>query len=1111
MTDDRDRFQLPVGTVTFLLGDLEGSTRLWDKHRSAMTHVIARVYEIVDEKVAGSGGVRPIEQGEGDSVVAAFARASDALSCALEIQLALQEEDWPEDLSIKMRLGLHTGEAELRDEGNYFGQSVIRGARLRSTGHGGQILASQVVRDLVSDSLPEGIALRDLGLKRLRDLSRPERVYQVCHPQLPSDFPPLTSLDELPNNLPIQLTTFIGREKEIDEIKNLLESTRLLTLIGSGGCGKTRLVLQVGAETIDRYPDGVWWVDLAPISDPGLVPNAVAAALSVREAAMQELPITIANHLGEQHALIVLDNCEHLLSSSSDLVEVLLQSCSGIAILATSREPLGLPGETTWRVPSLTLPPERAAISLEALTQFEAVRLFIDRAVKARPNFTVTNENAPAVSEVCHRLDGIPLAIELAAARTRVLTISQIAEGLADRFGLLTGGARTALPRQRTLEASVDWSYNVLEPNEKILLNRLSVFAGGFTLDTAEAVGAGDGIERIQVLDLVSQLVDKSLIQMDEVHGNARYHMLETIRHFARQKLSETGEAATVRSRHLELFASLVESAEPHLGGAGQREWAQRLDVENDNLRAAADWGLHSDQIDPVLGMCGPLYLFWSVRGLMSEGLRLCRSALASGQGGPSSRAKALITAAGCAAYLIESADTKAFGEEALELSRSLEDTKLIGRSLCWLGWEKMFTDPIAGVSFFEQAVTACEAAGDPWFLAQSQIGHGFVLMQGGILAEAREQMRNANANARANGDYLNTRESLTWLSYLETFLGNFEEAERLSDDALSMMEEMKDEFFKTYLLFPIAWRKSLQGEYEVSRSLFEECIEMARKTSNLLLIPIAQTWQANFAVQLGDFEEARVLAAEALPALRDMDFKWPIAVALLALEGEAEMRGDLTEAKSYLDEAKQIASQNAIAYCLGRTWLIEARFAKAEESVRRAEDLQHQALALFVEAEELPGIILALEALAESACESGSNEEAARLLGATDSARASIGYVRFPFETEAHEGTLSQVRQSIGNDDTYAEGQGLSLQEAVSYAQRARGERKRPSSGWESLTPTELEVVRSVAKGLTNPQIGEKMFIAAGTVKVHLSHIFAKLGISTRSELAAEAVRRDI
>lgn len=426
------------------------------------------------------------------------------------------------------------------------------------------------------------------------------------------------------------------------------------------------MVLQVGAETIDRYPDGVWWVDLAPISDPGLVPHAVAAALSVREAAMQELPITIANHLGEQHALIVLDNCEHLLSSSSDLAEVLLQSCSGLAILATSREPLGIPGETTWRVPSLTLPAEKTAISLEALTQCEAVRLFIDRAVKARPNFTVTNENAPHVSEVCHRLDGIPLAIELAAARTRVLTISQIAEGLADRFVLLTGGARTALPRQRTLEASVDWSYSVLEPNEKKLLNRLSVFAGGFTLDAAEAVCGGDGIERIQVLDLVSQLVDKSLIQMDEVHGNARYHMLETIRHFARQKLAETGEAATVRSRHLELFVSLAESAEPHLGGAGQKEWAQRLDVENDNLRAAADWGLHSDQIDSVLGMCGSLCLFWVVRGLMSEGLRLCRSALASGQGDPSSRVKALITAAGCALFLIESADAKAFGEEAL-------------------------------------------------------------------------------------------------------------------------------------------------------------------------------------------------------------------------------------------------------------------------------------------------------------------------------------------------------------------------------------------------------------------------------------------------------------
>ena len=1114
VTDDRPAFQLPVGTVTFLLGDLEGSTRLWEQHPDAMTKAVARLYELVDEGIARLGGARPVEQGEGDSVVAVFARASDALVCSVAIQLAIEEEKWPEDIRMKFRIGLHTGEAQLRDEGNYFGQAVIRGARLRSTGHGGQILLSQVTHDLVIDGLPEDITLKDLGLKRLRDLSRPERVYQVCHPELSSEFPALISLDELPNNLPLQLTSFIGRDAEIVEIRRLLESTRLFTLTGSGGCGKTRLALQVAAESIDAYRDGVWWVDLAPLTDPDLVPAAIAAAITVRDVPMQDLSITIANQLLQKQTLIVIDNCEHLLSACNALAGTLLQLCPSLSLLATSREPLGLSGETTWRVPSLSLPEERQPFTVEALTQYESVRLFIDRAVRARPNFTVTNLNAPYVAEICQRLDGIPLAIELAAARTRVLSAEQIAAGLADRFLLLTGGARTALPRQRTLEASVDWSHNLLTEEERILLRRLSVFSGGFTLDAAEVVCAGEEIEQFGVLDLLMQLVDKSLVQMDEVAGAARYRLLETIRHSARQKLSDAGESGPVRSRHLEFYLSLAEEAEVQLAGHGVREWAARLDLENDNLRALADWGLHSHQVDAVLKLCGSLFLFWVLRGHLSEGLRLTASALDAHEGEPISRARALTTAAGLAMYLVDIPAALGHGEEALILGREFEDKKIIGRALCWIAWAKIFWDPLACAPLFDEAIATTQDLEDSWFHSQSLIGYGFMSILASRFGDARKYLEEARTVAQEMGDYFNVRESLTWLGYTAVLSGRFDEAVTLADEALALIDDMHDEFFKAFVLVVVAQIESQRGEYEDARLSFHESIELARQTSNVGLLATAQGWLGTFEYQVGNLELAKSITEEALVVLRELDIKGFISNAVLSLQGIAELQGDFESAKKHLEEAKQMASEAKIPSSLGRALLAEARLAKADGEYLRAETCQHQALALFMESDELPGMILTIEALAGTAAEQSIGLEVARLLGAADSLRSTMSFARFPMEASEYERNMGLAREACRDEEfdvAYKEGSHLSIDAVVTYARRARGERKRPSSGWDSLTPTELEVVRLVATGLTNPKIGEQMFISSGTVKVHLSHIFSKLGMASRSELAAEAVRRAI
>jgi predicted ATPase/class 3 adenylate cyclase len=551
-------FALPAGTVTFLLSDIEASTRLWEAQPDAMAEAVPVLYELLAETIGRYGGVRPVEQGEGDSVVAAFSRPSDAITAALEAQRAVSGRLWPAGIELRVRIALHTAEAQLRDEGNYFGAALSRCARLRGIAQGGQTLTSRAVHDLVVDRLPHGSTLVDLGTHRLRDLGRSEHVYGLSHPDLPGAFQPLRSLDALPNNLPDQLTTFVGRVRELEEVTGLLASGRLVTLTGAGGCGKTRLAAQAAAETLERSPDGTWWVELAPLTNPDGVDQALAESLAVRPLPGQSSLDAAIARLAGARALIVLDNCEHLLPACGEVTEAVLRACPEVTVLATSRAPLGVPGETTWRVPSLSLPREVRIEPVDALTQSDAVRLFIERALQVRPNFTVNADNAPALAQLCHDLDGIPLAIELAAARVRVLTPQEIASGLGDRFRLLTGGARSAMPRQQTLRASVDWSHDLLSDDERTLFRRLAVFAGGWTLDAVEAVCAGDGLDRLAILDLLTSLVDKSMVAAEERGDAMRYRLLETVRQYALDRLSLAGEREIVRDRHRDAFLALA-------------------------------------------------------------------------------------------------------------------------------------------------------------------------------------------------------------------------------------------------------------------------------------------------------------------------------------------------------------------------------------------------------------------------------------------------------------------------------------------------------------------------------------------------------------------------
>jgi predicted ATPase/class 3 adenylate cyclase len=786
--------ELPAGTVTFLFTDLEGSTRLLQAHPAAYREAVRRHHDLLQNAVEAHGGA--VFETVGDAVYAAFARPADAVAAALAGQLALQREDWGEVGALRARMGLHTGEVE-RQGTHYFGAPLYRCARLLATAHGGQTVLSGATAELVRDELPDG-RLRDLGAHRLKDLARPERVFQLLHPALPGDFPPLRTLDALPNNLPVQLTSFVGREPELAEVGRLLAATRLLTLTGTGGTGKTRLALQVAAGELDAFPDGVWVAELAPLADPALVPQAAAAAAGVVVQPGRPAVATLGDAWRAGRVLLVLDNCEHVLAACAELADALLRACPRLTILATSRESLGIAGETSWRVPSLTLPAAGRVPAPAALTQYEAVRLFIDRAKAALPSFAVTDRNAPAVAEVCARLDGIPLAIELAAARVRTLTPEQLLARLEDRFRLLTGGSRTALERHQTLQALVEWSYDLLSAPEQALFARLAVFAGGWTLEAAEAVCADDALDRFDVDDLLGRLVDKSLVLADDLpDASRRYRLLETLRQFGRQKLIASGEADATRGRHLAHFLEVAETAESRLLTQEAPAWIDRLEAEHDNLRAALAWSLAEGSppsaADGGLRLVGALAYFWFLRYHRREGRAWLERALARTGTVPTHvRAKAL-GGAGCLfeeggadrrlvlRYLEESAAFfRAHGEpvpaafalammgwhlrslrefdaatarwdEALALAREAGDP----RTMAWPLLQRAYPggeprDPATRQRWVDEALPLAERSGDPLTLAVAHRIAGDLALQRGDLPAARRAFGVDLANTRA-------------------------------------------------------------------------------------------------------------------------------------------------------------------------------------------------------------------------------------------------------------------------------------------------------------------------------------------------------------------------
>ncbi len=603
----------PSGTITFLFTDIEGSTRLWEQGPEAMKPTVLRHNEILRTAIESNGG--QVFRIVGDGMFAAFTYAPQAVKAAVQAQRDLFREDWKTTSPIRVRMALHTGAAEYHHD-DYMGASLNHLGRLLPAGHGGQILLTGATEELVHDLLPEDTSLCDLGQHRFRDLPRPEHIFQVDILDLPHEFPPVKSSIVSPNNLPTPVTSFIGRSKELAEVKSLLVRSRLLTLTGPGGTGKTRLSLQTGIDILDVFPDGVWLVELASLADPVLILKSIAAVLHVRELPNLQLQDLLAEALHPKETLIILDNCEHLIEQVAVVVDKLLNICPHLHVMVSSREPLGISGEAVFRVPSLSLPPLES-VSHEEIEGYESVRLFIERATAVNPLFSLTSQNAPAIAQICRRLDGIPLAIELAAARTKLLSAEQIAARLDDRFRLLTGGSRTALPRQQTLRALIDWSYDLLSEPERDLLRQLSIFTGGWTLEAAEAICQ---VDEGDVLDLLEQLVNKSLVIPDQRESEVRYHMLETIRQYAQEKLFETGQVEPVRDRYLDCYAKLAGQAGLGIEGPENMTWIKRLVSEHDNFRSALKWGLDRNLLQAAQ-IATNLPFFWSRRGFSSEGI----------------------------------------------------------------------------------------------------------------------------------------------------------------------------------------------------------------------------------------------------------------------------------------------------------------------------------------------------------------------------------------------------------------------------------------------------------------------------------------------------------
>lgn len=822
---------LPTGTVTFLFTDIEGSTELAGKFPDAWPTIQARHHALLETEFTTHRGY--VFRTIGDEFNVAFETALDGLVAALAAQHALHTEDWGITGSLHVRMGLHTGPATQHgdDYQGYLTLSHVK--RLMSAAYGDQILLSGATEALLRESLPKDLTLRDLGEHRLKGFERAEHIFQVVAQDLPSEFPPLKSLDVSPNNLPVQLTSFVGRSSEIGDIMELLSTARIVTLTGPSGSGKTRLALQVVANLIDQFPDGVFFIALAPITDPGLVASTIAQSLSIPEIPGRSIVDILKDFLHRKTVLLLLDNFEQVISAAP-LVAELLVVCPKLKILVTSREGLRISGEREYPVPPLVLPNLSRMPSVESLSKYPAIELFVQRAKAVKPDFQITNDTAGAVTEICYRLDGLPLAIELAAARIKLLPPRAMLARLGHRLDFLTGGSRNLPARQQTLRNAIAWSYDLLDENEQVLFRRLSVFVSGCTIEAAEAV-AEDNSAQMSVLDGLGSLLDKSLLQeVDGVDNEPRFVMLETLREFGVEQLEASGEQDKLHRRHADFFLALAEQAEASFGSASQVEWINRLEQEHDNLRAALEWIKTAEgSAETSLRLAGALGLFWEARGYFSEGRERLAAILSMlpAQARTAAHAKLLARIAELAYRQSDYRSTASFARESLAIYRELGDKQGIASALIKLGNAVTEMGDYAAASVYvEEALMTWRELEDKHGTARALISLGWVALRPGDYPLARERLAEALTISRELGDTRSIGFELSGLGEIAMRQGDYARATQLAQESLDLRRQLGNKWGVGVSLGILGWIAMHEGSWDLAITRLVESLVIRRE-----------------------------------------------------------------------------------------------------------------------------------------------------------------------------------------------------------------------------------------------------------------------------------------
>jgi predicted ATPase/class 3 adenylate cyclase len=919
----------PAGTVTMLFTDIEASsdgvrTLGADRWETVLEHHTS----IIRKALAGQGGFEV--RSEGDSFFVVFTSPSAALTAAAAMQRGLTGADWPYQASVRVRMGVHTGEsrpASAASGVDYVGFEVSRAARIAAAAHGGQVLVSDATESLVRDMLAPGLSLRDLGEHRFKDLVRPQRIYQLLVDGLPESFPPLNSLDSTPNNLPTQTTTFIGRERELASAVERLQTTRLLTLTGPGGSGKTRLALHLAADLLERYPDGVWLVELAPVTDPADVGPTIAAAAHIGERPGRTTLDTITESLRTRQVLLVLDNCEHLVVACADLADALIRASPRLTIVATSREGLNVPGEALMPVPSLRMPEGDKLPPLDELREYEAISLFVDRCSAFQPGFVLTDENAIDVVRICRRLDGVPLALELAAARVRVLSVAQVAKRLDDRFRLLTGGGRTVVARQQTLRALIDWSYDLLTETERLLLRRLSIFVRGWSLEAAEAICSGEGIEPEATLELLAHLVDKSLVVMLDIGGEARYAMLETIREYAREKLVDSGEALALRQRHFEHFfhyasdTPLLPSATP-----GPR---LNYGIEYENLRAALEWiEAEPDSADRYLLFLASIVGAAIARGRGGELRKSLTAALGRSDPEAQTRARAsgLLAAAILADMQRDHQVAVPFAEEAVRLFRTLGLKRQLALAL--LLTARGAPDRDASRRAASESRELFKEIGDRWGTGMYLLFTADSAFRRGDYETARSSLSESLTLAKEIGDLTSIIGSLVGLGRLACIDGDYASARALVDEglAISRRPDFDNPRRIALTLITLGEIDRCEGAPASGARSFDQALATGRELGEDIIVGTSLHNLGHVALHAGDLGTAAARFRESLLLRMQVGAGYEVASGLAGVAGLALRKGQLTEAVRLFGAAASMLESGGFV------------LPQADELVRRAD-----------------------------------------------------------------------------------------------------------------------------------------------------------------------------